>query len=115
MNLTWGTCGDSGSWCDFLTVNLDHSYFDMRKGVYIIWKAKGPVIKIGQGIIKDRLSVHRNDEAIISYNNLFVTWASVSVQNRDGVERYLADRLKPRLGDIFPDVVPIKVNLPWSY
>lgn len=115
MNLTWGTCGNNGSWCGFLIVNLDHSYFDMKEGVYIIWQAKGPIVRVGQGIIRDRLSAHRNDETIISYSNLFVTWASVPAQYRDGVERYLADRLKPRFGDIFPDVTPVEVNLPWSY
>lgn len=115
MNLTWGTCGNNGSWCVFSIVNLAHSHFDGKEGVYIIWQGKGPVIRVGQGVIRDRLSEHRNDKAIIAYHNLFVTWAAVPAQHRDGIERYLANRLNPSVGAAFPNVEPIEVNLPWSY
>lgn len=115
MNLLWGTCGDNGSWCGFLAVNLAHSYFDGKEGVYIIWQGKGPIIKVGQGNLRDRLSAHRREQEIIVFDNLFVTWAVVPAQNRDGVECYLANRLNPRIGRVFPNVVPIEVNLPWPY
>jgi len=87
------------------------------EGVYIIWHA-GPnpaTVRVGQGVIKDRLSFHRNDPEILAYKNfgLFATWASVSNENCDGVERYLAESLKPKVGTQFPDVYPIEVNLPW--
>lgn len=114
MNLTWGTCGDNGSWCGFLTVNLEHKYFDGKEGVYIIWQRRGPIIRIGQGIIRDRLLEHRKDSTIISYPNLLVTWAVVPTESRDGVERYLSNQLNPLVGKRFPvDVAPIEVNLPW--
>ena len=116
MDLTWNTCGNKKFWCSFLSVNLNHAHFNRMKGVYIIWQGGGPIIRIGQGIIRDRLSAHRKDEAITSYGNLFVTWVAVSSSfSRDGVERYLADRLSPIVGDGFPNVVPIEVNLPWPY
>lgn len=115
MNLIWNTC-NRGSWCSFLSVNLDHSHFNGLEGVYIIWQGGGPIIKVGQGLIRNRLSAHREDRAVTSYGNLFVTWAAIpSKSTRDGVERFLGDRLKPRVGDVFPNVVPIEVNLPWSY
>ena len=40
-----------------------------------------------------------------------VTWAGVPVQFLDGVERYLADRYGPLVGEAFPAVAPIQVNL----
>jgi hypothetical protein len=43
---------------------------------------------------------------------MYVTWAAVPANQRDGVERYLADMYQPVEGDRFPDVVPLVVNLP---
>ncbi|MCC7004487.1 hypothetical protein IT397_01030 [Candidatus Nomurabacteria bacterium] len=85
------------------------------EGVYIIWQGNGPVIRVGQGIIRDRLSAHRRDTAITAYQNLYVTWAPVSAIYRNGVERYLANILKPRVGDAFPNVNPIPAFLPWPW
>jgi len=96
-------------------VNLNHNHFDNMEGVYIIWQAGGPVIRVGQGIIRDRLSTHRRDTAITAYPNLYVTWAPVLSPYRDGIERYLADILKPKVGDAFPYVNPIQVFLPWPW
>lgn len=83
------------------------------EGVYVIWQAQGPVIRLGQGIIKNRIADHRNSRLITRYENLYVTWAPLITQYRDGVERYLAETLKPKVGDAFPDSYPIEVNLPW--
>lgn len=115
MNLNWGTCGNNSSWCGFFSVNLAGQYFDGKEGVYIIWQKEGSVIRVGKGIIRDRLTDHRNDKEISLYTDLFVTWAVVEPQRQNGVERYLADSLHPRVGDVFPDVDPIEVNLPWTY
>lgn len=85
------------------------------EGVYIIWQSNAngaKAIRVGQGIIKDRIAEHRRNKDITKYPDLFVTWASVSAQYRDGVEKYLADTYKPAVGDAFPNVVPIVVNLP---
>ncbi|MDD2753866.1 MAG: hypothetical protein PHT44_04640 [Candidatus Portnoybacteria bacterium] len=115
MNLIWGTCGNNGSWCGFFTVNLAHPYFDNMEGVYIIWQEKGPIIRVGQGNIRDRLSEHRKDSKINIFNNLLVTWAVVSEDSRNGVERYLANRLNPIVGSNFPNTNPLEVNLPWPF
>lgn len=117
MNVHWNTCGDNGSWCGFLSVNLAHSHFNNLEGVYIIWQGGGPVIRVGQGIIRERIFNHRSDKKITSYNNLFVTWADIpSKDDRLGIERYLGTRLGPRIGDLFPqNAPPIVVNLPWPY
>lgn len=113
MNLIWNKCV-KGIWCNFLSVNLDNAHFNNLEGVYIIWQGGGPIIRIGQGIIRDRLFAHREDKEITAYSNLFVTWTAISSQpSRDGVERYLANRLKPRVGNMFPSVNPIMINLPW--
>ena len=114
MQAAWQKCqGDV--WGAFMDVDLSHSHFDNMEGVYIIWQANGPVVRVGQGIIRDRITAHRNDKAITAYNSLHVTWAPVSASYRDGVERYLADTLNPKVGDSFPDVNPIQVSLPWPW
>lgn len=112
MNLTWIKC--SNNWCSFLSLNLQAEYFNiLREGVYIIWQpSTGRVIRVGQGDIKDRITKHRENEEITQYNNLFVTWAEVSSFYMDGVENYLATQLNPLVGDRFPNVSPIEVNIP---
>ncbi|MEE9466405.1 MAG: hypothetical protein V3W14_12630 [Candidatus Neomarinimicrobiota bacterium] len=112
LTLNWGTCNKEKSWCDFLTLKLADDLFKDLKGVYIIWSGK-QVVRLGSGIIKDRIAAHRNDKLITVYKNLKVTWAKVNATQMEGVEKYLADELKPAIGDAFPDRTPIPVNLPW--
>src|SRR5688572_8005059 len=114
LELSWGTCGDNGSWCGFLDVNLNHSNFDGKNGVYIIWQGRGPIIKVGQGAIRDQLIEARNNEEITRFENLFVTWASVETQDVRGVMRFLTEILNPRIeSNGFEDAVSIAVNPPW--
>lgn len=96
-------------------VDLSHPHFDNMEGVYVIWQEGGPVVRVGQGIIRNRLTAHRNDKTITAHLPLRVTWASVGTYYRDGVERYLANILKPVVGDAFPDVTPVPVSLPWPW
>jgi hypothetical protein len=104
----------SGGWLPFETFNLSGV---QTFGVYVIWRHGIPpyAVTVGQGIIKDRLTTHRSDSAILAYSRagLSVTWAAVSKSQADGVERFLADRYRPLVGDRYPAVAPIVVNLPW--
>jgi hypothetical protein len=121
INLNWNQCtGNTGSiWCPLLTVNLAHAHFDGIEGVYVIWHTGNPsqVVRVGQGNIRERLESHRQDPEILAYqkygNGLCVTWAQVAAPQHDGVESFLGARLSPLVGDRFPDVTPIEVNLPW--
>lgn len=88
-------------------------------GIYIIWFTSQPgvrnTVRLGKGDVADRVREHRNNPVITAYRQngqLLVTWATVPEAQRDGVERYLADTLNPLVGDAFPDVVPLVVNLP---
>jgi len=112
ITVTWGTCGDDSHWCDFTNLDLTADLFKEMKGVYIIWSGK-QVVRLGSGIIKDRISTHRNDTKITAYANLKVTWAKVHANQMEGVERYLADMFDPAVGEAFPDTIPLPVNLPW--
>jgi len=116
LNLYWNKCkGDV--WCKLNTVNLDHRHFNNMNGVYIIWHGgqDAATVRVGQGFIRDRIADHRDDQQVQQYTNLtlYVTWAAVENQYQDGVERYLADRLDPKVGVRHPNVQPISVNLPW--
>ncbi len=115
LQVSWVKC-QSGDWCSFDKVDLSNV---TAKGVYIIWHAGNPgrVVRVGQGDIADRITKHRNDRQITQYAQngvLYVTWAAVSSQSLDGVERYLANTWPPLAGDTFPDVAPIAVNSPWA-
>jgi len=116
INLNWIKC-DGEKWCDFLKLNLSSSHFDNLNGVYIIWYNGNPgkVVRLGQGVIKDRLTQHRADSEILAYQKygLFVTWAQVLANQMDGVEAHLANILNPLVGERFPNVNPIVVNAPW--
>ena len=116
LNVKWCTCGDDKHWCNLENLNLPIK--GTPHGVYMIWHGGDPsrVVRVGQGDISDRLSKHRKDPAIIGYSaqgGLLVTWATVPAHQRDGVERHLADRWDPLVGDVFPDTHPIEVNSPW--
>lgn len=115
LQVSWVKC-QSGDWCNFNNVDLSNV---TAKGVYVIWHAGNPgkVVRIGQGDITTRIAAHRNDRQITQYANngtLYVTWAAVSSQSLDGVERYLANTWPPLVGDAFPDAAPIAVNSPWA-
>lgn len=115
LNLDWVKC-EGGRWCNLLNLNLGHEHFNDMEGVYVIWHAsQNPAtVRVGQGFIRDRLVAHREDSAILAYQQygLYVTWARVAAVYRDGVERYLAAALKPKVGSRFPEAVSIEVNLP---
>jgi hypothetical protein len=114
VQLSWVVRADNGAWLDLPYADLSNV---ATEGVYVIWMPiQGRnVVRVGQGKIAQRVSAHRKDQEIIAHGQsgvLKVTWAAVSAEYRDGVERYLADQLNPLVGDAFPDVLPIAVNLP---
>lgn len=115
MKVTWFQC-KSGNWCECDRLDLG-TVDDI--GVYMIGyeSDKGSIytIYVGQGDIAERLAEHRSDEKISTYSKrgtLYTTGANLSKSYRDGVERYVADQLKPLVGSRHPDVTPINVNLP---
>ncbi len=116
MNLVWTKC-EGAQWCPFLTLNLQHPYFNGFDGVYIIWHGQPnpAVVYVGQGNIRERITEHRQNQAILAYqiHGLYVTCAKVDVQYRNGIERFLADTWNPKVGDNHPQATPIAVNSPW--
>ncbi len=120
MTVEWVKCvGDVGDeWCSLNTVDLDSPHFDGLEGVYVIWYngEEGEFVRVGQGNIRERLLAHRTDSEIQRYaaRGLYVTWAALAPRYHDGVEAYLAQRLRPLVGERFPNVTPISVNLPGS-
>jgi hypothetical protein len=116
LNVTW-IKSKADTWLAFETFDL--STADTALGVYVIWHGgQTPrVVRVGQGRINERIGAHRNDTAICAYRTsgpLLVTWAIVPPLHLDGVERFLANRLNPLIGDRHPDVAPVAVNLPWA-
>ena len=96
---------------------MAHAHFNIMHGVYIIWHGglDPKTVRVGQGFIRERLGEHRNDPAIQAYASfgLYVTWASVEQSSLNGVEAFLANQLRPLIGERFPDAPHIAVRLPW--
>ncbi len=115
LHLNWTRC-EGNVWCTLNSVNLEHKHFNNMQGVYIIWHGgtKPWAVYIGQGDIKERIAAHRKDLGIQKYEHmgLYVTWATVQEDFRDGVEAYLADIWTPKVGN-HPQVPRIEVNSPW--
>jgi hypothetical protein len=104
-------------WLPLNTFNIDGINTDF--GVYVIWHGSPSpwTVRVGQGDIADRLSCHREDYEVQAYKTnggLWVTWAAVAPVQADGIERYLADELRPKVGTRWPNVTPLPVNLPWA-
>ena len=116
MNLNWTKC-EGDQWCSLHNLNLDHSHFKNLEGVYIIWHGgqQPATVYVGQGNIAARLAEHRQHDDILkfSHHGLFVTWAQVDARSRDGVERFVADGLNPKVGQHHPLASTIAVNFPW--
>ena len=104
------------SWCELYSVPLEHEHFHHLGGVYVIWHAgHHPVLRVGQGYIKTELTTLRLDPRLASMNEesrVFVTWAVAPRDERDGIERFLADMLDPEIPGRPQEVEPIAVNLP---
>lgn len=115
MNLDWVKC-KGNVWGGLSTVDLSGPHFDNLQGVYVIWHGgdRPATVRVGQGVIRDRLQAHRADQQVQAFSHLglLVTWASVPEEYRDGVEAYLSQRLQPKTGERYPNVRPIEVNLP---
>ena len=140
MTIHWQKCNNYlslGSWCRLDSDLLDDPRLEIRlgrnlygfdtnigiTGVYIIWAGIGDnrtILKVGSGIIKDRLRAHLNDPKVQAYEHkgLYATWASFLFVDKQGdkkrgVERFLGLILNPKWGERFPtNVEMIAVNLP---
>lgn len=118
MQLKWIKCQGS-VWCKLNSVNLDHEHFKNMHGVYIIWHGGTTprVVCLGQGHIKECLTKHRSNPQIQRYDNLdlYVTWAAVPEEHRNGVKSYLANSWNP-IVPVPPQQTssPITVNSPWQ-
>lgn len=109
--LDWLKC-EKNEWCPLASVNLDHDLLKDKKGVYLIFTGN-KVIRLGSGILSERLYEHRNNPEIVKGNDdLKVTFAHVNENQMEGIEKFLADYYKPEIGERFPNRTPIKVNLP---
>lgn len=116
LQLAW-VMSEANTWLRLKDANLSSV---KTEGVYVIWMPGSDVdgapiyIRVGQGDVADRIACHRLDEDVQEYENgnLRFTFARVDRAQRGGVERYLAEKLQPLVGDRFPTDPMIAVNLP---
>ena len=127
--LRWQRCIKNSLWCQFNDRLLNDGRLEARlgdysvgiSGVYIIWAGieDRTVLKVGSGIIKDKLAADLRDPEIQAHKpaRLYVTWAStLSVigpeEIQKGIEKFLDVVFKPKLSENLPDVDLVMVNLP---
>lgn len=115
MDVEWVKC-QNDRWCHLERVNVNAVE---TVGVYLIWHGgeTSRVVRVGQGEIAERLRWHREDPQILAYNQygaLYVTWASVPADKRDGIECYLTETWTPLISKAFPMIFPISVNSPFD-
>lgn len=132
ITVQWQRCLKNSLWCQFNEKLLSNGRFETRfgdhsvsiSGVYILWTGidNRTVLKVGSGIIKDKLEAHLRDPEIQAYKptRLYVTWASTlsvigAEEIQKGVEKFLDIVFKPKLAEHLPDVDLVMVNLPrWN-
>lgn len=132
ITVQWQRCLKNSLWCQFNEKLLSNGRFETRlgdhsvniSGIYIIWTGidNRTVLKVGSGIIKDKLEAHLRDPEVQAYKptRLYVTWAStLSVIGAEdiqkGAEKFLDIVFKPKLAAHLPDVDLVMVNLPrWN-
>ena len=132
VTLRWQRCVKNSLWCQFNERLLNDGRLEARlgdhsvgiSGVYIIWTGieDRTVLKVGSGIIKDKLAADLRDPEVQAYKptRLYVTWAStVSVIGAEavqkGIEKFLEVVFKPKLMKGLPDIDLVLVNLPrWN-
>ena len=116
LTVHWYKCGEE--WCKLGMLNLTHPIIQ-QGGVYVVLNPSPnflfSVLYVGQGNFENRFAERKTDIRILQYatlDELYVTWAVVPPNQRDGVERFLADKLNPKVGEKHPSVPPTSVNLP---
>jgi len=117
------------------TLQLDWTWYDKGffgrrdEGVYVVCtEAQTPItavkgelsratIYVGSGNIRDRINEALSNPEVRAYEKdgaeLNVACALVDSRQREGIERYLANVMKPRVGERHPDVDPIPATLPY--
>jgi len=116
MQLGWITEFKDGGRITLDTVKLDTI---SASGVYVIYQLGNPgkVVYVGKGGVADRLGCHRDDARFNAHrakSTLYVAFASVAAASQEGVEKYLAVRFQPLVGERHPDVPEIAVNSPFA-
>lgn len=79
-------------------------------GVYVIYSGNEAVY-VGSGEVIKRLQDHQDRNDFKKYLNLMVAYAFVSECYRN-VETFLAYMFRPAIGERYPDVDLIDINLP---
>lgn len=115
-SVEWLKCIPNDQWCSLKTLNLVNLSYT---GAYVIWHAGNPprILYVGQGMIGDRLRLHRKDPRLLQYKtkgDLKVTWAKTDAFHAAGIVRYLSDHWAPLVEDGVLDVEPIAVNSPFA-
>ncbi len=118
----WVKNTQNNEWFDFLRLNLSAPYFDNKVGAYVIWyisPSSAKAIRVGSGNISERLKEHRDNQEITKYSSLGqlkVSWivadnTQLRQDELEGVEAYLARVYSPLVGERFPKVIEIQINL----
>ena len=116
MQLSWIKRSNQ-SWHKLL--ELDFASLAGVHGVYVLWHGGFPsrVVRVGSGDLGEELRACCCDARVMDcqrYGPLFVTWAAAALAGAAGVQRHLADRLRPLIEDSAdPQVAALAANAPF--
>ncbi len=115
LKLAWLKC-QGNEWANLFALNLEHPHFEGLQGVYLVWQAgEAPVsVLVGFGRIREALTKFRKSPEVKPFGerDLYVTWAVVDMGLQEGVARYLAKTVNPKIPFPQSDIPPVQANLP---
>jgi hypothetical protein len=116
MQLAWIKRSNQ-SWHKLLEIDFEE--LASTHGVYVLWHGGFPsrIVRVGCGELGGELRGCITDPRVMHFQRfgpLFVTWAAVAPAGSDGVQRHLADRLRPLIEEVGdPRVAALAANSPF--
>ena len=110
MRLDW-IRHPTGRWSRFAFIDPDLAN---TVGVFVIWQeGRNSTVYVGQGNVRDEIVRLREEQRVGRSDALLIAWARVSsAETRDGVERWLAEILKPEIQVPRSSRAPLRANTP---
>ena len=117
-SVEWVRETSNNRWPDLTTLNLEDPRFDEAQGVFIVFHGgeQPGIVCVGEGRLREQLKTVAHDARVLAFekSHLYVAWAKAKEDERLGIEKYLSQRLMPKVSGESADVEPISVNLPWK-
>ena len=104
-------------WPTLSAIDLKDPQLQEAEGVYIIFHGgmNPGIVSVGQGKIGDQVKAESQDKGVLEFEKfkLYIAWAQTGKEERPGIEKYLSEKLSPKVSRPSLEAEAIPVNLPW--